>query len=44
MTDDHFGSVYRGTRQRVTELVLSLPAKELERMVPACPEIGRAHV
>jgi uncharacterized protein (TIGR03083 family) len=38
MTDDHFGSAYRGTRQRVTELITSLPAEEVERMVPACPE------
>jgi uncharacterized protein (TIGR03083 family) len=38
MTDDHFGSAYRGTRQRVTELITSLPPEELEHMVPACPE------
>ena len=38
MTDDHFGSAYRGTRQRVTELITSLSTEELERMVPACPE------
>ncbi len=38
MTDDHFGSAYRGTRQRVTELITSLSNDELERMVPACPE------
>jgi uncharacterized protein (TIGR03083 family) len=38
MTDDHFGSAYRETRRRVTELIMSLPSDELERMVPACPE------
>ena len=38
MTDDHFGSAYRETRERVTELITSLSDEEVERMVPACPE------
>jgi uncharacterized protein (TIGR03083 family) len=38
MTDGHFGSAYRETRERVTELITSLSDEELERMVPACPE------
>jgi uncharacterized protein (TIGR03083 family) len=38
MTDGHFGSAYRETRERVTELITSLSGEELERTVPACPE------
>ena len=33
-----FGSAYRGVRERVKELVLSLPSEDLDRQVPACPD------
>jgi uncharacterized protein (TIGR03083 family) len=33
-----FGSAYGGVRERVGELVLSLPPEDLEKRVPACPD------
>jgi uncharacterized protein (TIGR03083 family) len=38
MTDGHFGSAYRETRERVTELITPLSDEELKGIVPACPE------